>query len=173
MDSWGIGINELLTLAAMIIGPIAAVQITRMPDDRKESRDRKLRIYKTLMATRAAGLSGAHIEALNSIDMEFSSSRKGDKKVRLTWKAYLDHLSDKSMAAEQWSIRRVDLFVDMLGVMGEQLGYDFDNAHIKNGVYSPMAHGELESDQTEIRRSLPPFSTPRCLSVAGSGFCCR
>ena len=50
-----------------------------------------------------------------------------------------------------WSTRRVDLLVDMLYAMGKTLGYDFNKTQIKNGTYSPIAHGQTETEQGRIR----------------------
>lgn len=45
------------------------------------------------MATRTYGLSWAHVEALNRIDLEFVKSHKTEKAVVEAWRAYHDHLS--------------------------------------------------------------------------------
>ncbi len=55
-------------------------------------------------------------------------------------------------ATEQWGMKRVDLFVDLLMSIGDVLGYDFNKAHIKDAVYHPRAHGDLELEQAAIRR---------------------
>lgn len=149
-----IRIVDVLTILAIFIGPIIAVQITRWIDSRKENRSRRLAIYRTLMATRAVGLSQEHIQALNMIDVEFSKKSDNDRSIRTAWKVYLDHLNDRTMPSAEWGIRRVDRLVSLLSAMGRSLGYDFDEVHIKNGVYSPAGHGEIEADQTEIRRGL-------------------
>lgn len=38
--------------------------------------------------------------------------------------------------------------------MGSSLGYEFDEVHIKKGIYSPVAHGQVENEQQLIRRGL-------------------
>ena len=70
------------------------------------------------------------------------------------WKEYLDLLSSSSISSEQWSIRRVDLMVELLYKMAHVLNYDFDKTHIKNSFYSSMAHGVTEEEQTALRRGL-------------------
>jgi hypothetical protein len=99
------------------------------------------------MATRAYTLSPAHVEALNRIDLEFSEK----KKVIEVWRQYLDLLGDKSLSPEQWGVKRVDLLVELLYAMGQCLDYDFDKTQIKNGTYSPIAHGRIEDEQQAIR----------------------
>ena len=91
--------------AAVFIGPIVAVRLTRYLDNKKEARERRLWIFKTLMATRATTLSPHHIEALNRIDLEFDGKSLGDREVIDAWKAYLDLLGDMKVPQEQWGMR--------------------------------------------------------------------
>lgn len=144
-------IADALIIIATLSGPIIAVQVTRFLDERKETRGRKLQVFKTLMSTRAYTLTTAHVEALNCIDLEFSSDRPSEKKVVEVWRQYLDLLGNKSMSHELWGEKRVELLVELLYVMGQSLGYDFDKTQIKNGTYAPIAHGRIEEEQEAIR----------------------
>jgi hypothetical protein len=136
--------TEGLMILSTLAGPLVAVQVTRYLDDRNEVRGRKLQIYKTLMATRAYTISIAHVEALNLIDLEFSSRNSEEKRIIEVWRQYLDLLGDKALSPEQWNVKRVDLLV--------ALGYDFDKTQIKNATYSPVAHGRVEDEQDRIRQ---------------------
>lgn len=147
-------IADWLMISAVLLGPIIAVQLTRYLDDKKEGRERKLQVFKTLMATRAYNISWDHVVALNRIDLEFDKKDKKEKAVIEAWKAYLDLLGDKSMSPEHWAVKRVDLLVELLHKMAQVLNYDFDKTHIKNSSYSPMAHGNIEEEQKAIRSGL-------------------
>ena len=105
--------TDILIIAAILLGPIIAVQLTRYLDDEKEIRERKLWIFKSLMATRSYTISALHVEALNRIDLEFDKKDKGERKVIEAWKAYLDLLGDRALSPEQWSIKRLDMLIDM------------------------------------------------------------
>ena len=142
---------DFLMIAATALSPLIAVQVTRRLDDRNEARGRKLVVFKTLMATRAYNISHRHVEALNSIDLEFSPKKPSEKAVLDIWQQYLDHLGNKDIASDAWVIRRVDLLVDLLQAMGKAVGYDFNKTQIKNGTYSPTAHGRIEGEQERIR----------------------
>ena len=50
-------IADLVMILAVFAGPIVAVQLSRYLDRKKEIHERKLVIFKTLMATRATTLS--------------------------------------------------------------------------------------------------------------------
>lgn len=144
-------LTDILMILATALSPVIAVQVTRYLDDRNEERDRKLKVFKMLMATRAYNLSQVHVEALNSIDLEFSAKRSSEKAVLDIWQQYLDHLGQTSMESQVWNVRRVDLLVDLLYAMGKCVGYDFNKTQIKNGTYSPTAHGRIEDEQGRIR----------------------
>lgn len=147
-------IADWLMISAVLLGPIIAVQLTRHLDNKKEERERKLQVFKTLMATRAYIVSWDHVVALNRIDLEFDKDNKKEKAVIEAWKAYLDLLGDKSIAPEQWTVKRVDLLVELLHKMAQVLNYDFDKTHIKNSSYSPVAHGNTEEEQQALRAGL-------------------
>ena len=144
-------LTDILMVTATAVSPLIAVQVTRYLDDRNEARGRKLQVFKTLMATRAYNIAPIHVEALNRIDLEFSLKKPSEKAVLDVWQQYLDHLGDRQMDPTMWAMRRVELLVDLLYAMGKALGYDFNKTQIKNGTYSPSAHGRIESEQERVR----------------------
>jgi hypothetical protein len=146
--------SDLALIFATLLGPVLAIQVQKLLEHRREKKIRRNQIFKTLMATRAARLSGVHVEALNLIDIEFSPTNAKDKKVRNAWKAYFAHLGEKNEGPEAqmlWSAKRDDLFTDLLYELGTALGYDFDKTQIKHDVYSPIYHGNLEQEERLIR----------------------
>ncbi len=147
-------IADWLMITAVVAGPIIAVRLTRYLDNKKEVRERKLQIFKTLMATRAYTISWDHVMTLNRIDLEFDKDDKKEKAVIEAWKEYLDLLGNKEISGDQWAVKRVDLLVELLHKMALVLDYDFDKTHIKNSSYSPVAHGDMESQQTALRIGL-------------------
>jgi hypothetical protein len=145
-------LTDILMILATACSPLIAVQVTRHLDDRNEERGRKLSVFKTLMATRAANLSLAHVEALNRIDLEFSTKKPQEKAVLDVWQQYLDHLGNNAqLDTNIWSVRRLDLLVDLLYEMSRAVGYEFNKIQIKNGTYSPIAHGKIEEEQLRVR----------------------
>ncbi|RLA37555.1 MAG: hypothetical protein DRQ64_09470 [Gammaproteobacteria bacterium] len=147
-------IADWLMILAVLSGPVVAVRLTRHLDNQKEIRERKVDVFKTLMATRAYTISWPHVEALNRIDLEFDLSNKKEKAVIEAWKEYLDLLNNTSIPIEQWGVKRVDLLVELLHKMAKVLNYDFDKTHIKNSSYSPRVHGETEEENAALRRGL-------------------
>lgn len=147
-------LKDWLILFATLAAPLFAVQVTQFLDRKRQRRDEQLRVFKILMATRAANLDPRHVEALNMIDVVFSSSARDQTEIRRLWKQYLDHLGDKAYPRDSWGSRRVELLVELLHAMAVFLGFDFDKTHIKNQCYYPEGYGSVEDDQSVIRRSL-------------------
>lgn len=148
--------NEIISICAIILGPILAVQIEKYLERLREKKNRRLSVFKTLMATRGSVLSWTHVEALNRIDLEFSGKKKFDKVVE-AWKEYFDNLSQKPETAEQiavWSKQNEELLAELLLKMGKSLGFKFDKILIKRNVYSPVGHARMELEQEQIRNSM-------------------
>ena len=78
------------TIVAIIIGPIVALWIQRNSEKRREKRNRKLVIFKELMATLATTLSPRHVDALNAIEVEFSKGYRHDSCRKYTLRARLE-----------------------------------------------------------------------------------
>lgn len=150
----GLKVSDWIMIAAVFLGPIVAVQLTRYLVNKNEVKNRKLEIFRTLMPTSAYSISWEHVPALNRIDVEFDNKIPKEKEVLYSWKSYLDLLRDKSITGETWSTKIIDLFVDLLYKMALVLDYDFDKTHIKNSAYSPLAHGKSEQEINEIRAGL-------------------
>ena len=93
MDNTGIALG-VLTVVAIVCGPIIALQIQRKLDREREALNRKLWVFKTLMSFRATALAPGFVQALNLIDVEFSGHNDKEKAVRNAWKVLLDHYSD-------------------------------------------------------------------------------
>lgn len=85
-------IIDVLTIVAILLGPIVALQLQTMLDKSRTTRSRKLSVFKTLMTYRATTLAPHFVEALNVIDVEFTAD--SEKPVRDAWKVLLDHFSD-------------------------------------------------------------------------------
>lgn len=107
------------------------------------------------MATRVANVSPMHVEALNAVPVEFYGNSRKLKQINDAWKLYLDHHTvDDHAITEVWFQKRLDMFHDLLHLMSQYLGYSFSRAQLARDIYSPKAHGEMETEQTIIRRGL-------------------
>ena len=145
---------DLAIIFATLLGPVLAVQAQKYLESRRAIEERRHKIFGLLMTTRAAQLSPAHVDAFNAIPVEFYGTSGRLKEINDAWKLYLDHHSITGPATEPWLQKRLDLFVELLFQISRQLGYSYSKAQLQNDIYSPVAHGELENDQTLIRKGL-------------------
>ncbi|NQY12631.1 MAG: hypothetical protein HRT81_02075 [Henriciella sp.] len=140
----------VITIAAIIIGPIAAVRITREIDDRRAATARKMEIFRALMKTRRERLAYEHVAALNLVEVEFY----GIEPVINAYSQYIERLyekapSDPAENSNFWNKRGED-FAEMLKHMGEHLGYNFDKMDLNRLSYSPAG---WENDATLNRNN--------------------
>ncbi|WP_424832461.1 DUF6680 family protein [Ruegeria sp.] len=134
----GIDLYAILTLAAIVIGPISAVLITRWLDDRGEAKRRKFDLFKALMQTRGIRLDPVHVAALNIVELEFYDK----KDVRSAFQKYIEHLSSPEPNGgdedlDRYYDHRSDLFMDLVYQIGVVVGYNFDKRELERRSYVP------------------------------------
>lgn len=144
--------SDIAIIFATLIGPVLAVQAQKWVEHRRERNNRRLAIFRTLMATRLASLSNAHVEALNAIPIEFYGAPKAFKDVVEAWKAHLDHLNREQTDISSWGQKRYELFIDLLWRLNLALGYSFTKLELQREVYAPRGHAVIEQEQEVIRR---------------------
>jgi hypothetical protein len=142
--------TDVLIILATLIGPVLAVQTQKWLERGREIKNGQLRVFKTLMATRAINLSPAHVEALNAVPIEFYGKSSQLRNINVKWKVYFDHLLINVQTFANWEDKRRELLYDLLLVMSRYLEYDFDEVEIKK-VYAPQGHQVIETDQEIIR----------------------
>jgi hypothetical protein len=143
---------ELAVVFATLLGPFLAVYVTEQQRKKADVRNRKVHIFRTLMATRSARLTPAHIEALNLVEVEFDPTSRRERGVVDCWRLYLAHLNDHNYPQQSWAARAEDLLVDLLYSMSVSLDYSYDKSAIKNGTYYPKGYGDIEVESQETRR---------------------
>ncbi|OZB44892.1 MAG: hypothetical protein B7X46_06535 [Thiomonas sp. 15-66-11] len=156
-------VKDWLSIGAIILGPILAVQAQKAVEGVRDRKMRKLWVFGQLMATRAARVSPDHVRALNMIDLTFFGRRIGwvlrrskqEQAVLDAWKEYLDHLNTRPEDAglALWGAQGNELFANLLLTMALDTGFTFDRVELKKGVYSPIAHNDLETEQVRLRQA--------------------
>ncbi|TAE32369.1 MAG: hypothetical protein EAY65_07040 [Alphaproteobacteria bacterium] len=152
----------MATVTATLFAPFFAVWAQDQLNQRKEKRDRKIWIFRTLMATRHHIVRDDHVTALNMIDLEYYHVKKNGKgkQVYDSWIAYLYHLSndipdinDKSKF-DIWEDTKNKKFITLLKAMSDYLKYNFTELELKNSHYSPSAYWEQQADNFLCTRGL-------------------
>ena len=144
-------IDNGLVILAILASPILAFQVQCRLEARREKRNRKLWLFRTLMATRGATTGIEHVQALNMIDVTFTD--KKDRAVLSAWRKCLEQrkrspegseesastadIKARTAEIEAWEQRSVDRLVDLLAAMGESLGIASDLMTLKQSLYVP------------------------------------
>ncbi|HIF9171096.1 TPA: DUF6680 family protein [Photobacterium damselae] len=181
--------KDIIMTAAVIVGPILAVQAQKLVESFSDKRERRMRIFRTLMSTRAERLHREHVQSLNMIDIEFYGrvipvlrikyQTKKEQAVTHAWKIYNNHLHRQSEyeSVQQWRKKGDELFVELIYAMSQCLSYDYDKVQLERDSYRPQAHGDYELSQLNILTgfekvlsgdrplpmyvvNLPPVATP-------------
>lgn len=157
-------IKDWITLSAIIIGPILAVQTQKFLEAVRYKKQRRLNLFHTLMSTRASRVSNEHVGALNMIDLEFYGRKvfgyrfqtPKEKSITNAWKNYNDQLNTRYEPEQLaiWIDKNDQLLTALLYKMSNALGYDFDEVQLKRDCYRPIAHGNLEEEQHKLRTAL-------------------
>ncbi len=170
----GIKLEAWLTIIAIIVGPLLAFEVQRQRDNRRERRSRKLEIFRRLMLTLKVPMAPVHVDAINSIQVEFYSKKGQDRKVLDAWRIYTSHLNQRHTQVDElarWGEKKFDLLVDLLYLMAQSLGYkDIDKAAIRDDIYVPQGYADRESEDQQMRKAfLEVLSAQRPLTVTMLG----
>jgi hypothetical protein len=143
----------ITTIAAIIVGPIAAVRITLRSDMSREKLRRKYETFHALMKTRRVTLSPEHVTALNVIQTEFHD----DEKVVAAYKKYIENLAipvpdrGKEDAISRFVADRDDTFIELMYEIGRHLGFSLDKRELAKYSYAPQGWVNIEAEQNAIR----------------------
>jgi hypothetical protein len=161
---------DWITVAAIVLGPILALFAQRLLDWMRERKERRVNLYQTVMSLRGTWLHPDSIRALNSIDTIFD--KRGDKSVRDAWERVIRHactpMPDVRMNPDEnkaWNDRLLDLRVDLYQLLGAAVGYDHTIDYIKNQLYVPQYHIDVELEQMQIRKQFAKAITDDGLKV--------
>lgn len=157
---WYIQAKDLITLAVLLVtvfaivwGPIKAVQVARTNDEEREAQRRKFGIFHDLMKTRRFVLNPMHVMALNLIQVEFYKHERIDA----SYKHYMGLLSrsqphPRDPNFEQFYTEQEDALYDLLHEIGAELGYSYDKRDLRKLAYGPRGW-EDEELQTKAMRA--------------------
>ncbi|XSG83186.1 MAG: DUF6680 family protein [Methyloligella sp. ZOD6] len=144
------------TILAIVVGPVIAVWITRINDDNRADRARKLDIFRTLMRTRRMPVHIEHVGALNLVEIEFIDHPNVVK----AWKDYLNILSEKMPPIEEKDRfdsalkKRDTLLTKLIYEISQALGIKVEQLDILEGNYVPQGWSDDDWEQRLVRRGL-------------------
>lgn len=147
-------LTDLITVIAIVVGPILAVVVTRYLDDSRFNRERRMAIFRSLMRTRKARISPDHVGSLNLVEIEFYNVPA----VVAAWKTHMNHLNTKfpddvdGAVIDEWSRVQDRNLTKLLHTLAEELGFKkMDQLDIFDGGYSPRGWANIEDQQAVLR----------------------
>ncbi len=148
---------EWITILAIVVGPLLAVLITVWLERRRRDYERRHNVFRSLMKTRRTWANPEHVEALNLVEIEFHGYSYVLEKYRELigyFETGLARRDDETDAryAERQAERHSNLLSALLLAMSKHLGYGHNQFEILRGGYSPILHGQIEEEQTKIRK---------------------
>lgn len=163
---------ELLTIAAILIGPLAAVLTTLWLERRREIYARRMEIFRTLMRTRRLPMSVEHVGALNLVEIEFSKN----KEVIDAWRTLLEHFSTEHVRRQEERVEssstpqeqrsrnerfykrladeRQRLLAKLLHAIARVMNFKVEQLEIFEGGYTPQGWHDDDQEMRAARRFL-------------------
>lgn len=142
---------EVLTLTAIVTGPIAAVLISLWLQRRYQRIDARKTVLSALVANRHQVLSQDTVRALNLIDLVFHD----EPKVRKLWTEYFEMLGNEGLnnpvGWDQRNKKNVELITEIAKCVG--LGRHIAHLDIQR-TYSPVGLGQQEARLIELQTEL-------------------
>jgi hypothetical protein len=137
---------------ATIFGPVLAVLVTRHIDVKRQTRERRQEIFRSLMATRRAPLAADKVKALNMVEVDFY----GISKVLVAHKDVMSYINTGGARGdvEKWDDRHRKLMTKLLSEMAISLGYELEQLDVLEGGYYPQGFADIEAEQREVRLAL-------------------
>lgn len=141
-----------ITTVAIFSGPLLAVGATIYLQRRAQKRDRRIAVFRDLMATRQMQSSIHHVAALNLIEIEFY----GERSVTKSYKELMTLLGDgdrwDSASQDIEKAKKINQEVDdcrakLLNQIARVLGYDMSDIEIMRGGYYPRILGDLDEQR--------------------------
>lgn len=156
-------------LGATFLGPIGAVLVTRFIDAQRDRRQRRMWVFRALMAYRAVPMNPDRIGALNLIQIEFSKNGK----VLAAWAGLMKNYATRPGEddRERHLRDREHLYILLLQEIGRNLGVRMEHFDILEGAYYPEGAAVAEWEGNAVRRLFAEIATGhRALPIAVTQF---
>jgi len=148
-----IRLTDILTIIALLAGPIIAVGIADYRQNRQVQRGQKEWIFRTLITTKSSPLAMDHINAINLTGLIFRKPDTLEKDVIEAWKLYRAHLDKGQVTSPQWwGPRQLELLDELLYKIALALKVPLSVSEIKNSTsYYPAGIAKAEAENNRIR----------------------
>lgn len=147
---------DWLTLAAILLGPLVGIWVTRLVDSAKAEKDRRWAIFEGLIRTRGLELSPDHVSNLNMVPLIFAK----DAKVTAQHSSLMLALNDAALRSEDPSIygpagvRLNTARQNLVVTVGRSVGANLPDGLLERLGYAPIAWETDYQEGQRLRRDL-------------------
>ena len=143
---FGLKLYELLTLVAIVVGPMGAVAITVASERRRRLKERQTQTLRTLLSTRHLPSDPAYSTAINLIPVDFNDVGS----VMMAWQAYIEKIRTVPNAGGEETHRKdcVNKQTKLIFAMIRHLGYRLAESDIDISAYA--AQGFIDRDNLHL-----------------------
>jgi|SRR5579863_1936886 len=134
MQGVAMNANEVLTLIALLFGPVIAVTLQLTSERRKHVRDRQVETMRMLVSTRHLPSDPRWTQAINMVPIDFNSVGK----VMAAWRSYQSSIryqaSPENLASHQReaTAKQTNLIFEILSF----LKYDLAESEFQDSAYA-------------------------------------
>lgn len=140
----------IAVVIATLLGPVLAVWVTRHNDETRQIRERRMNVFRALMATRRATLAAERVTALNMVEIEFH----GVAPVENAYRDVMRHINHARPLPQNWGSEQLKLVTRLMSEIGKSLGYELQQLDMLDGGYYPEGLADIEAEQQAVRRAI-------------------
>lgn len=146
---------DWMILAAVALGPIIGIWVTRVVDSHKEKARKREAVFEGLIKTRGLELSYEHANAFNMVPFLFKEPR-----VRAAYSKTMEALNDTSLSSSDDNVYNAAIVrmnaarADLIREVGEAVGTPLPTSEMERFGYAPMAWRREHSEQETLRTHL-------------------
>ena len=131
---WGLKIYELITIVAILVGPVVAVAIQLLAEARRQKKEQQTNTMRMLVSTRHMPSDAAYSTAINMIPIDFNDNQK----VMAAWNTYIETIKFQP-TAENVSVHEKKIVTKQTKLIFEimkSLGYNLPETDIETTPYA-------------------------------------
>ncbi len=153
----GLKFYELLTLVAIIVGPIVAVGITVATESKRQLKNQQTQTLRTLLSTRHLPSDPAYSTAINLIPVDFN----GVKPVMSAWQNYIEKIRFTPVQGSERSHEKeiLNKQTKLIFAMMQCLGYRLAESDIDISAYAAQGFITRDNLHLEALAAWPRIAT--------------
>ena len=154
---FGLKLYELLTLIAIVVGPIVAVGITVATESKRHLKNQQTQTLRTLLSTRHLPSDPAYSTAINLIPVDFN----GVKSVMSAWQTYIEKIRITPVQGAEGAHEKeiLNKQTKLIFAMMQHLGYKLAESDIDISAYAAQGFVTRDNLHLEALAAWPRIAT--------------